>query len=1181
MPKAFILFLFLLPFSAFAQFTISGRVLNRADKKPVANASIFLGNASVGGKTADDGTFILRDAKPGKYDLVVSVVGFDVYSQPFVINNSNITLPDIEINPREVALKEVTIKAKTDPERERHLLWFKQEFLGRSPLAEDCKILNPGVIDLDYDNDTNTLTGSSYDFIQIENDALGYKISYLLTNFTLINKYQFESSIHYEGSALFTPLKGTPAQERRWQKKRQEVYEGSAMHFFRAAYNNQIDEDGFRVLRIVARQDPKKTKSNIISMVMPSPLTSAELLKPTDQAGIYALKHDSDVLHITYNKYHHFRSAPQLTNLNDPYNIETTIISFNKPYIMFDKNGGVVDPNSASFTGAWARNRIAGLLPLDYESKNEENRVDNAPLSKAIKVLQQYTAAHPVEKVHLHLDRPWYGLGDTIWFKAYVVTGEHHQLSALSGVLYAELINPQDSVVKRLTLQLDSGISNGDFTLPYSYKAGNYRIRAYTNWMRNDSDAWFYNQTIRVGGIDLSEEKKPVKPLISTVNNVPTKQQNIDVQFLPEGGELVNGLRSKVAVKAISNNGASTDIKGSITEDGTEVATFSTQHAGMGAFALTPQPGKVYKAIITRSDGSTYPLDLPKAKEEGFTLTLNNSSVDNIYLKIAANDQLYQKIRNNAFYLMGRSGGKVYYTASAKLENQVFTTTIEKSRFPSGIVQFTLFSQSGEPLNERVVFIQNADELKLKLNTDKELYIPGEKVKIDLGASSGDKAVSGSFSVSVTDETKVPVDVEAETTILTNLLLTSELKGAIERPNYYFTNRSDKTDADLDLLMLTQGYRSFGWKKILAGSEAKPAYQPETALSLSGTIKTPGNQPVPGGSVRLTSIKDHLSLDTLTDASGNFTFRHINLQDTAKVIINASKTSGGKNVKISIKEPSFQSVNKTDHTFEDVPDRVKDAMNQSYAAGQKNIKLDSMNRVRQLAEVKVKSKRETPFKPKYNSNMLYSSNLNGPGNANEVILGDKLIGCSTLSECLSTKIFGVSWRGGIPYSVRAVARSISGSAHPMAVLIEGMQRGAADLDLINPNDVYSVEVLTSQSYLSLYGSNAAYGALVITLKRGAELGNPASIAVDGLITYKFKGYYKAREFYSPKYTSKNEAQLIGERKTIYWNPNIITDEKGKATFEYYNGGKGNYRVVIEGIDGDGNLGRAVYRYKVE
>jgi hypothetical protein len=151
----------------------------------------------------------------------------------------------------------------------------------------------------------------------------------------------------------------------------------------------------------------------------------------------------------------------------------------------------------------------------------------------------------------------------------------------------------------------------------------------------------------------------------------------------------------------------------------------------------------------------------------------------------------------------------------------------------------------------------------------------------------------------------------------------------------------------------------------------------------------------------------------------------------------------------------------------------------------------------------------------------------------------------------------------------------------MTVLIEGMQRGAADLDLINPNDVYSVEVLTSQSYLSMYGSNAAYGALVITLKRGSELGNPASIAVDGLITYKFKGYYKAREFYSPKYTSKNEAQIVDERKTIYWNPNIITDEKGKASFEYYNGGKGNYRVVVEGIDGDGNLGRTVYRYKVE
>ncbi|MDB5152036.1 MAG: hypothetical protein JWR54_787, partial [Mucilaginibacter sp.] len=626
-------------------------------------------------------------------------------------------------------------------------------------------------------------------------------------------------------------------------------------------------------------------------------------------------------------------------------------------------------------------------------------------------IFQQHLINHPTEKVHLHLDRPWYGLGDTIWFKAYTVAGEHHQLSNLSGVLYVELISEQDSVVKRLTLPVDTGTSWGNFTLPYSYKPGNYRLRAYTNWMRNDSDAYFFNQTIRVGIIDLSAEKVATKQYAPATNNsMPASRGNIDVQFLPEGGELVNGLRSKVAVKAINKDGSPATIKGIVLDnDGNEIAEWSTQHLGMGDFALIPQQAKNYKARIICADGSTFTIDLPKAKEEGFTLSLNNSNADSIYLKVAANDPLYRKSQNASFYLIGQSEGRVYYTAAAKLVNQVYTASLDKHRFPTGIAQFTLFSQSGEPLNERIVFIQNSDRLKLEVSAEKPSYAPGEKVKMGLSAKNAiNTTVAGSFSVAVTDETKVPVDEPAETTILTDLLLTSDLKGHIEKPNYYFLNRSAQTDADLDLLMLTQGYRSFGWKKLLAGNEPQPVFRPETALSLSGIIKTPSNKPVANGKVRLTSVKDLFVADTLTDANGNFTFSDINLQDSTKVVINAQKADGGDNVKIYFKEHTYPLVDNNkeqiNHATENIPEPLKEVMQKTYTSQQKNIRLDSLQKVRQLKEVRIEAQKADFYHPHYSSNMKMSANLNGPGNANQVLLGDKLVGCGRLSDCLRGKL---------------------------------------------------------------------------------------------------------------------------------------------------------------------------------
>jgi hypothetical protein len=381
-----------------AQFIIKGRVLNGVDKKVVANASVFLSNATIGTKTNADGNFILQNVKPGKYELVVSIIGFYTYHQTIVVNNSPLTLMDIEISVKTEVLKEVRIKSGVDAHWQRNYEWFKDGFLGTSSLAKKCKILNPGVLDFDYDEKTDSLTVTSGDFLIIENSALGYKVKYLVDSFVRGN---YGQNIHYVGSVLFEPMEGTPSQEQRWLKRREKVYEGSVMHFLRSSLNNGIEDEGFRVFQYAIYANPDRPADSLIEAKinryknlkskdtryrdslsfwvrkseLPKklhslknfPLNEKDIIRLTDQKGIYGLGCENDGLYITYNKTRRFPKKGDLTLLNSPYNNESTLLRFNSPYVLFDNNGWIINPNSISFTGLWSNNRVAGLLPVDYE----------------------------------------------------------------------------------------------------------------------------------------------------------------------------------------------------------------------------------------------------------------------------------------------------------------------------------------------------------------------------------------------------------------------------------------------------------------------------------------------------------------------------------------------------------------------------------------------------------------------------------------------------------------------------------------------------------------------------------------------------------------------------------------------------------------------------------------------
>ena len=879
---------------------------------------------------------------------------------------------------------------------------------------------------------------------------------------------------------------------------------------------------------------------------------------------------------------------------------------------------------------------------------------DIDPIQKIAGQLDKWASNNPVEKVYLQFDKPYYAVGDDIWFKAYITLGSRHQLSALGGTLDVELIDDQDSIKQHIKLPVSNGLTWGDFALPDTLPEGNYRIRAYTQWMRNAGEDYFFDKAISIvnattnkiftktsytyatsngqqqvtalinysdingtpyakrevkysveldsknitrgkaitddqGNISISfEDAHPAQLRSGRITTniklddkypatkiIPIKatSANVNVQFFPEGGNMVNGISTKIAFKAVGADGLGADIKGTVTDDqNNTIIAFSSTHLGMGVFNIHPQAGRSYHAHITYADGSANTINLPPAIDKGYGLLINNDDPDYVKIKISASQALFDENPNDSISVVGQSGGEILYAAKSKPGSASFSASIPKSRFPSGIVQFTLFSSKGEPLSERLVFIQNADQLKLDVSSAKQTYSPREKVKINLNAQNNKaQPVVGSFSVAVVDETKVPFDESDESTILSNLLLTSDLRGYIEKPNYYFTNVSATTQADLDVLMLTQGYHRFEWKQILADNFQPVTHQPEKVLQISGHITTLGGKPIAHGKVTLLSTTGGLFyLDTVTDAQGKFTFSNLLFRDSVKFVVQARTDKNHSNVQIDLDNVAPQQVsqNKNAPAFQV---SINDGLS-AYLLSSKNLYNEQLkyglgNHVIALKEVVIADRRTRILKN--------SSNLNGPGNADQVITADELVGCSTLEQCLNGKLMGVLFRNGIPYSTRSMNIA-------MQVYLDGVPMQSDFLNTINMDDIGSIEVLRTIGYLAIYGGQASGGALLITSKRGGD-GILYNSPAPGIITYGPKGYYKSRVFYSPQYDDpKTNTALADLRSTIYWNPSVITTKDGIASMEYFNAGsKGTYRVIIEGIDNDGNIGRQVYNYKVE
>jgi len=892
---------------------------------------------------------------------------------------------------------------------------------------------------------------------------------------------------------------------------------------------------------------------------------------------------------------------------------------------------------------------------INFSSSAQTDTVSiNTIITKTNKVLNDF----PAEKIHIHFDKPYYAVADTVWFKAYVTENQNF-LSGISKIVYVDVINQRDSLIQTLKLPLNGGMAEGNIPLSMeTYQQGNYHFRAYTNWMLNGADPAYFNKTFYIGeAIDKElkthisyknlsndkQEKIDARVQFKDINNKPYANRNVswqvvtsyttiargrgttdangfltismtanqkaeyqlqkgelitsinttekdvvnstfqlknavinkDFQFFPEGGNLISGLTNKIAFKAIKSDGLGINAKGTVTDsDGKQVATFTAQHLGMGSFNLLAEAGKTYKATVTYTDGSTQNVNLPTVTPSGITITADNTDPENISIKILSNDAFFQANQGKKFYLIAQSKGVICYGAQTALSNKEYGTVIAKSKFPMGIAQFTLMAETGKPLSERLVFVQNKNIMSLALTSPVATSGPKKKVKINLAAKKDGQPAEGNFSVSVIDETKVPFNEDGASTILTSLLLASDIKGYVEKPNYYFGTPDAKKVSDLDVLLLTQGYRSYSYSEIIEDKLPKITFLPEQGIEISGILRMTNGIPVRKGALLLTIPDKRFNLEGTTDPVGNFKFTNLNLNDSSKVTITAKYNVNYKNMAISLNGTPVPSISRNFSVAEEVLNI--DSTLTTYLDNSKK----QYSYLHTLKDVTIKA----AAIPKV-SHKDYPALTGLSALADHEISGDRLTGCNLLVNCLQTMALGTTYIDNNFYVTRDYNQ---GNKTPMGIFINGIMMDINQLNSVDVKMIESVEVFLKDELGLVNRANNINGVIVINQKKmpkGTKISK--SQLMDMLpknyeVTFAPQGYSKERQFYMPKYDVPANLNRNDLRTTIYWNPKLVTDKTGLTSFEFYNAdGKGQYKVVVEGIDANGNLGRAIYKYTVK
>lgn len=828
----------------------------------------------------------------------------------------------------------------------------------------------------------------------------------------------------------------------------------------------------------------------------------------------------------------------------------------------------------------------------------------------------------PKEKLYLHLDKPFYGAGEKIWFKGYLVNAITHQDNAQSNFIITELINRSDSIVERKKIRRDSLGFHNAFTLPATLPAGDYYLRGYSNWMLNEDPDFFFSRNIKIGNsidntivssieyqqeddthytakikftsnvqavfenttikylylengkiknkgkkktdengwisISLPDLKSPVARRIEVefddpqyiykrTFHLPVFTNDFDVKFFPEGGALINIPHQNVAFKAQGADGFSKEIEGFLSNSkGDTLTNFRSEHNGMGIFTMNPVNNETYYVTVRTNDSITKRFDLPAIEPKGISIAMSHYKQEIRYeIQKTEATEWPQKL-----FLLAHTRGKLAILQPINPKRTF--GKMNDSLFTEGITHFMLIDEQGNALSERLIFVPDHKPNQWQITTDQPTYGKREKVSLQIAAKDSEgNPVEGTFSVSITDRKSIQPDSLADN-ILSNLLLTSDLKGYVEDPAFYFLNQDARTLRSIDYLMMTHGWRRHKMENVLRTPSLNFTNYIEKGQTISGRIMGFFGANVKKGPICVLAPKYNIIATTETDEKGQFIV-NTSFRDSTTFLVQARTKKGFAGVDILMDPPQYPvATHKAPYfngatTF--MEDYLMNTRDQYYMEGGM--------RVYNLKEVTVTAKRERP-----SSKSIYTGGIN-----TYTVEEDRLQGYGQTAFDAASRLPSVTITNGSEIHIR-------NNSEPAIIVIDDIvYEDASDiLKDIQVSDMSSISLLRGADAVIL-GPRASGGAVVITLKDPRNL--PARPA-QGIITYTPLGYSESVEFYHPTYDTpeKKNAQRSDFRSTVYWNPELRLDAEGKATIEYYTpDSTAPEDIIIEGVDKNGKVCR--------
>lgn len=828
----------------------------------------------------------------------------------------------------------------------------------------------------------------------------------------------------------------------------------------------------------------------------------------------------------------------------------------------------------------------------------------------------------PKEKLYLHLDKPFYGAGEKIWFKGYLVNAITHQNNAQSNFIITELINRSDSIVERKKIRRDSLGFHNAFTLPATLPAGDYYLRGYSNWMLNEDPDFFFSRNIKIGNsidntivssieyqqeddthytakikftsnvqavfenttikylylengkiknkgkkktdengwisISLPDLNSPVARRIEVefddpqyiykrTFHLPVFTNDFDVKFFPEGGALINIPHQNVAFKAQGADGFSKEIEGFLfNSKGDTLTNFRSEHNGMGIFTMNPVNNETYYVTVRTNDSITKRFDLPAIEPKGISIAMSHYKQEIRYeIQKTEATEWPQKL-----FLLAHTRGKLAILQPINPKRTF--GKMNDSLFTEGITHFMLIDEQGNALSERLIFVPDHKPNQWQITTDQPTYGKREKVSLQIAAKDSEgNPVEGTFSVSITDRKSIQPDSLADN-ILSNLLLTSDLKGYVEDPAFYFLNQDARTLRSIDYLMMTHGWRRHKMENVLRTPSLNFTNYIEKGQTISGRIMGFFGANVKKGPICVLAPKYNIIATTETDEKGQFIV-NTSFRDSTTFLVQARTKKGFAGVDILMDPPQYPvATHKAPYfngatTF--MEDYLMNTRDQYYMEGGM--------RVYNLKEVTVTAKRERP-----SSKSIYTGGIN-----TYTVEEDRLQGYGQTAFDAASRLPSVTITNGSEIHIR-------NNSEPAIIVIDDIvYEDASDiLKDIQVSDMSSISLLRGADAVIL-GPRASGGAVVITLKDPRNL--PARPA-QGIITYTPLGYSESVEFYHPTYDTpeKKNAQRSDFRSTVYWNPELRLDTEGKATIEYYTpDSTAPEDIIIEGVDKNGKVCR--------